>query len=158
MILSVKLKRTLNLNIGIKQIADRVVIVELIDQESDIFTDINTDVIITLEKLGVLIDGIGGHDLGDQAALMRLIKCFHAVCEEAKSRSCKDTFCFALFQLTGNIKHAVAGCDHVIDDHDILAFDRGTKELMSDNGIASVYDTGIVSPLIKRYLKSRFRL
>ena len=126
-----------------------MVIVELIDQKSDILADIYADVIVTAEQFRSLVDGIGRENLGEQTLFAGLIECFKTMCEETEGSCCEDPSGFALLELTGYIKHAVAGCDHIINNHNILAFHGRTEEFVCNNGIASVYNTGVIPSLVE---------
>ena len=80
---------------------------------------------------------------------MALPEGIQSVGEEAEGRADNDTFCAALFQIPCGVQHALAGGDHVVDDHHILAGDAGAQEFMSHDGVPSVHDLGVITAFVE---------
>ena len=57
------------------------------------------------------------------AMFIIFIELFQTVCEKTECCCNKNTLCLTFLQFFGNIQHAFARGDHIINDEDILAFD-----------------------------------
>ena len=54
-----------------------------------------------------------------------------------------------LFDLLCNIEHTLSGRDHIIDDNNILALNGIAKELMSNDRVLAVYNSGVIAAFVE---------
>ena len=75
---------------GVKQIAERAVMIERIDDVGDILAQITAAVPGFLQKLGSLIDQVGGKDFIDDSLIISLVQFLEAVCKQTEGGEEKD--------------------------------------------------------------------
>ncbi len=90
--------------------------IQRVDNIGNVFAHVTADIPFFVQELGLLIDQVCREDSVDQALFIRLIKLVQPGSKESKGRSGKDAVCLALFQVGGNLDHALAGGDHVVYD------------------------------------------
>ena len=78
-----------------------------------------------------------------------LIKLLQSIRKQTKSSTNKYTVCIAILQLFCYIQHTLAGRDHIIDNDHILAGNRVTQELMSNDRVLAVYDGRIITTFVE---------
>lgn len=125
------------------------IMVHEVDDRSQEFTHIRFRIIRPGVYLRRLVGEICGDYPVEPAVFIRLVKGFQSVGEQAEGTADEDAFCIHFLQLTGGIKHAFTGGNHIIDDDNILAVNIVPQEFMSDNGILAVYDGGIIPAFIE---------
>ena len=118
----VPIKETVDSFVGIKKITDRCIMVQRIDQKSDVFAHVAADVIFAGQKLRGLIYQVGSQYAIEQSFFVSLIEFFHTIGEQTKGGIQEDSFRMKGFQLSCYINHALTGGDHVINDQNIFSF------------------------------------
>src|SRR5699024_8297030 len=92
----------------------------------------------------------------DDAFLVSFVEFLQTICEQAECGCRKDSSCLSCFQLLCHIDDTVPGRDHVVQDDHIFSFYRIAKEFMSDDRIAPVYDTGVITAFVEHsHVKSQ---
>ena len=123
--------------------------VQSIDDVSDVFAHITVYIIRFLKKFRCLVYKVGGQEVVEETFLISLVELVHTVGEKTKSSTDEDAAGFSLFQLGGNLDHAVSRGDHIVDDDHILALYVSTQELMSNDGVLAVYDAGVIAAFVE---------
>ena len=126
----------------IQQLADRGIVVQGINEQSNIFAHIAVYIIFFLQKLIRLVHQIGGEQSVEITSREGFVEFFHSICEESEGGAHEDLTCSFVLQKCGNFQHAVAGGDHVINNDHILARNIGSQKLMGNDRIAAVNDSG----------------
>lgn len=104
----------------IQQLADRGIVVQGINEQSNIFAHIAVYIIFFLQKLIRLVHQIGGEQSVEITSREGFVEFFHSICEESEGGAHEDLTCSFVLQKCGNFQHAVAGGDHVINNDHIL--------------------------------------
>ena len=81
----------------IQVLCDRAVMIQSINEQSNVFTHIYIDVILSLKKFLWLIYKVCSHNTVDQPAFISFVKFFQAVGKQTKGRSNKNTICLTAF-------------------------------------------------------------
>ena len=113
--------------------------VKVVDEDRHVFAHICGFIPRTLEQLRLLIGGIGGDDLLDIAFFIGFVEDIKSGREETEGGKAEYTLCMKSLQFLCNIQHAFTGCDHVIDDDNILTLHGITKEFMGNDGVLAVH-------------------
>ena len=77
--------------------------VQVIDDERDVFAHIDADIVRSGEKLRCLVYQVGGQDAVDQTGLLVLVKLLQSVGKQTEGCADKYFSCFSSLQLFGNI-------------------------------------------------------
>ena len=75
--------------------ADRTVVVQRIDQQSDIFAEVTVDVVRSAQQFRCLVDQVCCQDSVDDTFLVSLVKLIKTICKQTESSGSKDSFCFS---------------------------------------------------------------
>ena len=114
-----------------------------------IFAHISLYIVRSGEKLRNTVVQVCGDNLINPAFLIVSIKFIHALSKQTIGGADEYTVSVALLDLFGNIKHTLAGGDHVIDNDNVLTLHRVTKELVSYDRVLAVYNGGIITSLVE---------
>ena len=133
----------------IQQLADRGIVVQGINEQSNIFAHIAVYIIFFLQKLIRLVHQIGGEQSVEITSREGFVEFFHSICEESEGGAHEDLTCSFVLQKCGNFQHAVAGGDHVINNDHILARNIGSQKLMGNDRIAAVNDSGVITAFVE---------
>ena len=143
---------------GVEDVADRLVVVEGVDDVGNVLAHTYLNVPGLVCKLGIVIDEVGGKDLVDDTFLISLIKALKTVGEEAEGSEVEDSLCAALLDLLCNVEERVAGGDHIVNDDNVLAGKILTEVFVCYDGVLAVNNTGVVAALVEHTnVKSRYR-
>ena len=134
---------------GIEDEADRLVVVESIDDVGNVLAHTYLNIPRLGSKLGIVIDEVGGEDLIDDTFLVSLIEALKTVGKESEGGKVEDSLCTALLDLLCNVKERVAGGDHIVNDDNVLARQILTEVFVRDDGVLAVYDTGVIAALVE---------
>ena len=135
--------------IRVQQVADGGIVVQRINNISNIFAHVTADIPFFFKQIRTPVNQVCRKDSRDKPLLVCLVKTLKAACEKTKGRGGKDAPCFSFLQVCGNFKHALARGNHVIDDNDILPLDTASKEFMCHNRVAPVHNFCIVTPFVE---------
>ena len=120
---------------GVPDFVDRYVVIQSVDNACQIFAHFRRFVPGPCDELRCPVGQVGRDDLCYIALLIIFIKFAEAVCEESEGGAYKYILCAAFFYLLGDIQHAFAGRDHIIDNDDILPGYGIAEEFMGDDRI-----------------------
>ena len=95
--------------------------VQVIDDERDVFAHIASGVVRLLQKLRRLVDKVCRKHCVKQTILIGTVKFFKTAGEQSERCADKDPACVALLQLACDVNHAVSGGDHIVDDDNVFA-------------------------------------
>ena len=98
----------MNLLDGIKENADRFIMVERVDNESAVFCHINKTVPFSFKKSRGIVDKIRGKNFIEKTVFVRFVKSLKSGGEKTEGRENKNALSVKIFQLTAYVKHAVA--------------------------------------------------
>ena len=130
----------------IQQFADRGIVVQSINKQSNVFAHITVYIIFFAEKFIRLIYQVGSEQPVKFTSLESFVEFFHAVCEKPEGGAHEDLACPFTLQKCGDFQHTVAGGYHVINYDHILACNIRAQKLMCNDRIAAVDDGGVVPP------------
>ena len=111
--------------------ADRHIMIQCINDQSDIFTQIAADIVVSCEKLRILINKVCSKKFIKDTVLVSFVKFFHSFGEETESGTDKDLAGAAFLKKRCDLKDALTGRNHIIDQDDIFAFKLWSEELVS---------------------------
>ena len=80
----------------IQQSADGGVVIQLVDDESDIFAQVAADVIFAGEKLRCLVYDVGGQNFCEESLLIRLVDFLQSAGEQSEGRAHVDVACLTI--------------------------------------------------------------
>ncbi len=100
-------------------------------------------------KLWGGVGEIGGNNTADISFFISLVELVQTASEEWEGNSSKDAIGFALFELIGQIKDAVARSQDIIRDQNVFAFHVNAQIFMRDDGIATINDGGIITTFVE---------
>lgn len=133
----------------IKQHADGLVVIQRINNVGNVLAHIHFRIPLAPEKFRCAVNQVGRENTGDEPLFIGGIHPFQPVTEQTEGREHEDALCALLFQLLRHINDGFTGRDHVINDDDILPFDRATEVFMGFNRVFAVHDDGIVTAFIE---------
>ena len=150
------LDKSVDLLDGVKNEADRLVVVEGIDDVGNVLAHAYLNVPLLLCQSGVVIDEVGGKDLIDDTVLVSLIEALKTVGKESEGGKSINSLRAALLDLLCNVEERVTGGDHIVNDDDVLAVKILAEIFVSNYGVLTVYDAGVVTSLVEHtYVDSR---
>ena len=114
-------KYCVNLAGLIKKMADCSVVVEGINNVSNVLTHIDLGIPLSLEKLGGSVNHIGGEYLVDKTVAVSLVKLFKTVTEKTKGSKYENTLCTLILKLLSNVDNGVARGNHIVNYDNVLA-------------------------------------
>ena len=115
----------------IQKVADRHIMIQRINDQCDIFAHIACDVIRFGEKLRCLINKVCSKKFIKDTVLVSFVKFFHSFGEETEGGTDKDLAGAAFLKKRCDLKDALTGRNHIIDQDDIFAFKLWSEELVS---------------------------
>lgn len=133
----------------VQQMADGGIVIQRVDQKSDVLAQIAVDIIGALQQFRCLIYQIGGQDPVKNPLFIGLIKFIQSVGKETEGGTEEYLVGIHILQKLGTFDHAVAGGNHVVDDDHVFAGDVGSQEFMSYNGIAAIDDGRVVAAFVE---------
>ena len=80
---------------------------------------------------------------------MELVKALQAFREKAEGAADDDLAGLLFLQFTRGFQHTFTGGDHIVDDDDGLAVQRGTQVLVRHDRVLAVDDAGVIASLIE---------
>ena len=123
--------------------------VQCVDDVCDVLAHAAAPVPRTLEKTGGLIDEVRRENFCDDAVLISFVELGESIREETEGREYVNSAGLAFLKGAGNLEAAFAGGNHIVVDDQVLALDIGAKELMCDDRVAAVDNTGVVPSLVE---------
>ena len=133
----------------IQQFTDGCIMIQSINDQSNVFAHIAVYIIRLLEKFIRLIYQIGGKETVKVSVFVCSVKTFQAIGEKPEGGAHKNLGSAPLFQQPCYFQHTVSGRDHIIDDDHIFAGYVRTQEFMGYNGIPAIYDGRVVPAFIE---------
>ena len=106
---------------GVKKRADRVVMIECVDDVRHVLAHIDLAIPRSLDQTRAMIDKIGGKDLVNKAICVSLVKLIKALGKETEGSKVEDPLYALLLELASNVDERLTRGDHVIHDNRILA-------------------------------------
>ena len=134
---------------GVEQIGGGSVAVEGVNDIRDILAHIDLTVPFTGEKLRCTVDQVGGVDAVEQTFLVAGVELFKTCGEQTEGGEDEDLGSLLFLELIADIENRVAGCDHVVDNDDVLAFNGVAKVFVCNDGVTAVDDSGVVASLVE---------
>ena len=128
----------------IQEGADRLVVIQSVDDIGHILTHIYLMVPLACQKFRRAVYQIGGEHLIDDALLECFIEDLQTVTEQTEGDEQEDAAGSLLLQLHGYVQDGLTGRDHIVNDDNILALDALTQILVCLDGILTVDDYRIV--------------
>ncbi len=110
--------------VRIQKVTDGYVVVQSVDEQSDVLAHIAVYIIRAAQELRSLVYQVGGKELRHEAVLIGLVELSQAVGEQGEGAEDKDAVSAAALQFLHNLDHALAGGNHIVHDDHILALDR----------------------------------
>ena len=80
----------------IQQSADGGVVIQFVDDESDIFAQVAADVVLAGEKLRCLVYDVGGQNFCEESFLISLVEFLQSAGEQSEGRSHVDVACLTI--------------------------------------------------------------
>ena len=88
--------------------ADRHIMIQCINDQSDIFTQIAADIVVSCEKLRILINKVCSKQFIKGSFCVCGVEFFHSLCEESESCADKDLTGTTFFQKRCNLQNAAS--------------------------------------------------
>ena len=123
----------------IQEVADRIIMIQGINDQCDVFAHITADVVWLLKKLRCLVNQVGSEEFVEVAFFVSIIEFIKTVCEESECRADVNLTCTLLFQERSDFQDCITGRDHIIDEDHILAFDLRSEEFICSDRMTAVY-------------------
>ena len=133
----------------IEQIGGGSVAVEGVNDIRDILAHIDLAVPFTGEKLGCTVDQVGGVDAVKQTFLVAGVELFKTCGEQTEGGEDEDLGSILFLELVADIENGVAGCDHIVNDDDVLTFNGVAEVFVCNDRVTTVDNGGIVTSLIE---------
>ena len=114
----------------IQQITDRSIMIQSINQISNILAHITVNIIRSFQQFRSLVYQIRCQNLINNSGLISQIKFLQAIRKEPKRRSNKDTSSISLLQLSCNIQHTFTGRNHIVYNNNRFSFNRSSQKFM----------------------------
>ena len=109
LLLTIFFQNLLNSLGWIQQVCDGGIVVQSVDEKSDVLAHVNIDVVFFGKKFFRLVDKVCCHYAVDETTFKGFVKFLQSVCEKTKCGSDKDTVCFAALQFGSDIDHTLSG-------------------------------------------------
>lgn len=94
---------------GVKQIADGLVVVESVDDVSNVLGKVDLGVPLALKKLGRTINKVGGKDTVEESLFVCFIHFIKTVAEKTKGGKHEDPVGSSFLKLLRNVDNGAAG-------------------------------------------------
>ena len=103
----------------------------------------------SLEELGSPVCEVCTEHAVDDTVVISLIELFKSVCEDSISSVSEYSLSLLLLELISNIEHGLTRRDDIVRYEYVLILNRISEVFMSNDRIASVYDSRVVTSLIE---------
>ena len=133
----------------LKQTADGFVVVQSIDEVSDVFGHINFLIPWTVDQFLWTVVQVGGEDFGNVTSFVSFVEVLQTIAEQTEGGADEDSVCTGSFQFFTDIQNGVTGGDHIVNNDQIFACYVRTQEVMSNDWVTAVYDYGVVSAFVE---------
>ena len=122
--------------------------IQCINDQCDIFAHIACDVIRFGKKLRCLINKVCSKKFIKDTVLVSFVKFFHSFGEETEGGADKDLAGATFFKKRCDLKDALTGRNHIIDQDDIFAFKLWSEELVSCDRMAAFDHFAVVKTAV----------
>ena len=121
----------------VKKVAYRSVVVECIDNVSNVLAEVNLLIPISCKKLRGSVYEVRGEYLCNNSLFVRFIHVLESVAEEAKRSEHENSVGALALKLLSNVDYGVSGGDHIVDNNYVLAFNIAAKIFVSNDGVST---------------------
>lgn len=132
----------------VKELADGLVVVKSVDDQSNVFAHVAGDIVVFGKKLRGLVDQVSGEQLVEDAIFVGFVEFFQAIGEETKGGTDIDSTCTSFFEERGNFKYCISGGNHIIDENHVFAFKVWSKEFVGSDWMTAIYSFGVIKTLV----------
>ena len=123
----------------IEEIAYSSIVVESIDNVSNVFAHINLAVPFSCKKLRSSVNKVSGEDLSEYAVSVSLIHIFKTIAEQTEGCEYEDTLSALILELLAYVDNRISGGYHIVDNDNVLAVNVSSEILVSNYGVLAVY-------------------